>query len=158
MQIINLISDHLIFLGNVGIGGYLRVASFERQTLYNACSFFRYFFWRVNCTCQTCISYHILDMNNIPLEGFLYCPGPNLDKSNIRLLNPAHFYENYTKLCFYSKHSKVGSNRCWWNLRCPFCLFLKESVLFGQYRTLPYFSRLGLVEIHKKFKSDHYVF
>ena len=65
LQILQFISDHLIFLGSVDIGGYLIVALFERRILTLA-HFSDDFFWPINCTCQACISYHILGVDNVP--------------------------------------------------------------------------------------------
>ena len=65
LQILQFILDHLIFLGSVDIGGYLIVALFERWILTLA-HFSDDFFWPINCTCQACISYHILGVDNVP--------------------------------------------------------------------------------------------
>ena len=61
LKILQFISGHLIFLGSADIGGYLIVALFERWILTLA-HFSDVFFWSVNCTCQTCISSHVLGM------------------------------------------------------------------------------------------------
>ena len=37
---------------------------------FNSCSFFRCFFSPVDCTCEACISYHILDMAMFHLGDF----------------------------------------------------------------------------------------
>ena len=70
LQNLQFISGHLRFLGSVDIGACLIVALFERWTLTLA-YFSDVFLWTVNCTCQVCISYHILGMDNVPFEGLL---------------------------------------------------------------------------------------
>ena len=63
LQILQIISGYLIFWGSVDIGGYLLVPLFERWTLTLA-YFSDAFLWPVDCTCQACISYHTLGMDN----------------------------------------------------------------------------------------------
>ena len=48
VQILQIISDYLIFLGSVDIGGYLIVASFERWIIITLANFSGVFFWPVN--------------------------------------------------------------------------------------------------------------
>ena len=69
LQILHLISGHFTFLGCVDIGGYLVVTCFESWILAPA-HFSDVFMWPVNCTCQACLSYHILDMDNVLLRAF----------------------------------------------------------------------------------------
>ena len=63
------IIEHLIYLGNIDIGGYLVVAYFEKWILTLA-HFSNVFFWSVSCKCQTCVWYNILDMENVSFESF----------------------------------------------------------------------------------------
>ena len=69
LQVLKFISANLMLLDSVDIGSYLLVAVFERWILTLA-HFSNVFFWAVNCTYQIFLSYHILDMDNVPLRVF----------------------------------------------------------------------------------------
>ena len=90
---------------------------------------------RILCTFELCITFCIFFAPQIKLSGHI----PDL--CCIRLSNAAPFDENYTKLYFDAKHSERGLNRGW-GMTFLMPSFLKKSALSGQYRTLPYFSRI----------------
>ena len=69
LQILQFISGNLVFLGSADTDGYLIVPLFGRGILTLA-HFSNVFFWPVNCTCQACMSYHNLGMDNVLFEGF----------------------------------------------------------------------------------------
>ena len=65
LHIIYFIADHIKFLGIVGVGGYLVVGYLEKWVLSLGQFSDVFFFGTVNC-----ISYHILDVDNVPFEEF----------------------------------------------------------------------------------------
>ena len=69
LQIINLLSEHIIFLGRVDIGGIFSSGILWKVN-FKSWSFFRWFFWPVHCTSQVCISYHIWTRRMFHLRGF----------------------------------------------------------------------------------------
>ena len=69
--------------------------------------------------------------------------GINLDKNSVWLSDPVPLYKNYTNLYFDAKRLKRGWKTCggWGDFVVSF--FFKESALFGKYRMLLWYSRLG---------------
>ena len=64
LQILHIISDHLIFFRSVNLAGYFRGAIFWKVN-FNSCSFFRYFF----LTCQ----FYMTSLYVIPYFGHGQC-------------------------------------------------------------------------------------
>ena len=80
---------------------------------------------------------------------FIMWTAINLDKNNILLADPTPLYKNYTNLDFDAEHLKRDWKRGVVNFVMPF--FFKESALFGKYQMLPWYSRLGSVDIFSKY-------
>ena len=75
------------------------------------------------------------------IVSYFISTGPNVDLLCLWQSDAAPFCENYAKLYFDVKHLEKGLNRGWWNFW--WLLFKIKSALFGQYWTMPWFSRLG---------------